>query len=364
MTHDQIINSFIDKIITLEKRLGSNANFLFYQPVEFNKNDIISLQKLAKHMANFVGLSKLVFTITIATQKKNTAGHIESSGDDVFIEIDPNVIKSKDAILCVLAHEISHEILSRNNIQDGLNAIPEIRRYENEVLTDITAIYMGFGKQVLNGCKIVINTANSHYQAGYGYISREQFAFIYLIISNMRKIDKNVYMHNINHDAKETIESVLCKNNDYFTSKLHDISYNEKIEKKLQADVTAKRNELEKIEKDITYIRDCLNESEKQINNSFSKINKNQNTFLQSLKSSSSNPSLQFLFNIKKRIKYNEIIAKPIFFESKIPDFIQSLRKIVNYIYKIYNVSSSIKKEYSKNIVDRYKEKILKIFKN
>ena len=73
MLKESHIESFIEKVTVLEKSLGPFARFNFYEPIDFNPSDVVSIQKLGKSMAEFVGLSDLTFIINEIKKLKSTS---------------------------------------------------------------------------------------------------------------------------------------------------------------------------------------------------------------------------------------------------------------------------------------------------
>src|SRR3989442_1554225 len=137
-------------VILLEHRTGARVSYRPLPPLRQSLHDIIGIQAAAKHIAEFVGLTGLTFVVGVAKQKLNVGGHIDlkSSGPDVFVEIDSDTLSFSDAVAATLCHEICHKWLQVN----GISCPVEI---ENEILTDITTVFLGLGKIMLNGCLCV-----------------------------------------------------------------------------------------------------------------------------------------------------------------------------------------------------------------
>lgn len=357
MLKETHIESFIEKITILEKSLGSFARFDFYDPIEFDPSDIISIQKLGKSMANFVGLSNLTFIISIVPQKKNVGGHIDLSntGNDVFIEISTNVAKYKDAVLATLAHEISHKILALNGVKISAGSPQPLFERENEVLTDITAVYSGYGKQMINGCECSISyeeptvdgTRKITESIRTGYISREQFSFVYLMICNIRRIERSNYLANINHAGKTALKNSFNENIQLINGEFHKPDYSESLIKSFS-------DKLLPLQKDLSLIRTlinvlqhhCITVTESHLNKSHLELNKIQKQFSQIPTTANNNPSLNYLNNVYMKIEYDKLIENFQPNNSKSEKIIQGLYKITNLIYKfgepLFNSNSFI----------------------
>ena len=158
---------YIQKLRMLEERIGATTQYRILKPFPCNPKDAINLQKAAKRIAGFVGLEDLTFNVAVARQKEDVGGHIElrSGQQFVFIEVSPRAGRSPQATLAVLAHEICHKLLQRSGISLGRGLLED---YENEILTDITSVFVGLGKLMLNGAETQPMTWNEGRQAPQG----------------------------------------------------------------------------------------------------------------------------------------------------------------------------------------------------
>ena len=201
---DISIEECIRKVTFLEKSLGTKIQYQILDPFPLYSKDIIGIQNAGKIIANFIGLSDYIFVISINKLKKNTGGHIELEygRKKVFIEISEEILKFEDAILAILAHEITHEYLYINNISFS-------NKYENEILTDIAAIFLGFGKLMINGSENEDIWKNYYFggsttitdKLGIGYLDRSKVAFVYLLVCSMRNISEKKYMSNLSNKS-------------------------------------------------------------------------------------------------------------------------------------------------------------------
>lgn len=206
---DISIEECIRKVTFLEKSLGAKIQYRILDPFPLYSKDIIGIQNTGKIIANFIGLSDYIFVISINKLEKNTGGHIklEYGKKQVFIEISEEILKFEDAILAILAHEITHEYLYFNNISFS-------NKYENEILTDIAAIFLGFGKLMLNGSENEDIWKNYYFggsttitdKLGIGYLDRSKLALVYLLVCSMRNISEKKYMSNLSNKSIQLLE--------------------------------------------------------------------------------------------------------------------------------------------------------------
>ncbi len=200
----------LEKLIHLGKRLERTRIYELLEPWIFDGYDVAEVQKAGKIISSFIGLPNLTFVINFTRQENNTAGHVElnnNSDEGVFIEIDEKFKSENEIILAILAHEICHKLIHINGLtQFG---------YENEILTDVATVYTGLGKLSLNGCetenvstdtkwvgdKTTTTTTTTTTKQAVGYLKRGQFAFLYNVVCNMRKIPKEYATTGLNSYA-------------------------------------------------------------------------------------------------------------------------------------------------------------------
>lgn len=206
---DQFIEAFIDKLILLEKRAGANVQYRVMPPLTVPFHDNIAIQNVAKQIAVFIGLTGYTFIIATVKQKEKVGGNIDLStgGKEVFVEVDTNMMKFPDAVAATLCHEVCHKWLQVNGIQSHI-------KLENEILTDITTIFLGFGKIMLNGCRtkhikheaIPDGTRTTTETMTAGYLDRAQLAVVYRLVCAMRGIPPADFMQGLNADAISAVK--------------------------------------------------------------------------------------------------------------------------------------------------------------
>lgn len=90
-------------------------------------------------------------------------------------------------IIAILAHECTHYYLNQNNIN-----IP--KNYNDEIFTDIAAIYLGFGEYLLKGYKPIVfkNIIEEKTKSTIGYIKPGLIRKSMALIAKIRN-NKNFY---------------------------------------------------------------------------------------------------------------------------------------------------------------------------
>lgn len=260
--NDKFVSAFLEKLIMLEKSTGQFVHYKIMPPFQ-GSQDLISIQRIAKEIAAFVGIEKLVFSISFIKQQPKIGGIIELShnGDMVFIEIDPSVTQHPQALYATLCHEISHKWLH-------LHGISVINTYDNEVLTDITAVYLGFGKIMLNGCEEtpdpnpkdkstdLENKSVSNFSVGY--LNRDQLSFTYSVVCSMRKIPKETVLEGLNEVSLRALKACHINYGQYLNQGYHSLDYGDEGLLKLRKRFTEFQLRLATLDKIMTYLKKVL----------------------------------------------------------------------------------------------------------
>ena len=175
-------DNFVSKIIYLEQNAVRKRPFSNLNPFKVGDiKNLIEIQKAAHKLAKHIGLDHLTFVVNYSDLGNNIGGNIELDNDDcVLINISKAILAFQECVLATLAHEIAHKYLHINKLAFTDN-------YENEIFTDLTAIYLGFGKIMLNGRYVEKTTEGYNYthtrSQEVGYINMSQITFIYLTLN-------------------------------------------------------------------------------------------------------------------------------------------------------------------------------------
>lgn len=184
MTSEIYVEDYINKVMMLERLVGHQTKYNILEPFDVDTNDQISVQYAAKRIRDFLNLESITCVISYARQDKGVGGHIDLNDENtVYIEITPDVRKSQYLTLAILSHELTHKYMKINGISSGRDPL---KTFENEILTDITGVFLGLGKLLLNG-----TTYDNRMKVGY--LQSNQLAFVYLLVCSMRGIPEKEY---------------------------------------------------------------------------------------------------------------------------------------------------------------------------
>lgn len=206
---------YIDKIILLENFSNRKRKYEIINPIDFKGYfDIVEIHKISKLLSNHIGYDDLIFTIVFKEFDSDTAGNVTLDyKEDVLIHISKSLWGFPDSILATLSHEISHKYIQLNRLTFSLT-------YENEVFTDLTSVYLGFGKLMLNGVEVIQKNSFGNTQRTItkkvGYLTREQLAFIYLAVNYLLGERRLSFYSNLKADVVETVKKVELEYNEIF----------------------------------------------------------------------------------------------------------------------------------------------------
>lgn len=222
------IQSCLEKIEFLERRVGSLVKYDILQQFHVNGHSIDDLHRAATTIATFVGLGNLDFVVRTTIQPSGIGAQISLDNRNQVLIVIHNALRDYgDAILATLSHEISHKWLHLNAVSWGNYAL--LSR-ENEVLTDLTAVFLGLGKLMLNGCECHISYSQSRHDGmrvteehvRSGYLTREELAFAYALIGAMRNLPTEVLLENLNSEAEAAVLRVKQEHAEYFDQAYQD----------------------------------------------------------------------------------------------------------------------------------------------
>ena len=156
---------------------------------------------LINDMAKYVGMPGCHFVVAVKKDISRVAGrvHLMERVGFTLVEIDAFFFKHENTLIAILAHELAHKFLKDHKLEREVEE-------NNEYLTDITSVYLGFGKFVLNGvCYSGYNSTNEHYSGKVGYLAPSVFAFVYDMVSCSLGISEEEMLEGLSCGAQKLI---------------------------------------------------------------------------------------------------------------------------------------------------------------
>ena len=197
----------------IEKTVPNIDNFSLYVPsLNFNPHDVISIQNEAKRMMEYIGLKGYTTIVTLCSTDNGTAGNINlNNSKEVFIEIDKSMQVNrryfKEAVLCVMAHEICHKYLYSHGLYlEDTNA--------NEYCTDLATFFVGFGLLTINGCYEEYKTTTKNPDGSStitthtyrtGYLTPQNYLTAHMVVCKIHNLD---YLDGVNSNMRTYIPQI------------------------------------------------------------------------------------------------------------------------------------------------------------
>jgi hypothetical protein len=265
---DSKFAAYIEAITFLERRLGTRTSYRTLEPFSFDATDIVAVNKAARRIAEFIGLGEYMFVVAVKSQEEGVGGNIDLHYGEpgAFVEVAQDAVKFEDAVLATLAHEITHKFL---HIRD-IPITPELNsQLDEEILTDITAVFLGLGKLMLRGCECKKVSTQEGVQGKVtttetyrcGYLDRSQLSLVYLLVSAMRRIPAHVCEAGLHQDAVAALSECRRAHSPFL-----DTRWYERVEKSggtivpesLTKGVSVLQHPLAEMSRDLLFLQHCL----------------------------------------------------------------------------------------------------------
>jgi len=307
---DRFVENFADKLILLETKTGAHVSYKLMTPFSALLHDYVSIQVAAKKIADFIGLSGLTFVIGVAKQGENVAGRVDlgNHGNAVFIDISDETMAFPGAVAVTLCHELCHKWLQIN----GIRSEPEA---DNEILTDVTTIFLGLGKIMLNGCIAAketqettpIGTRTISGTIKSGYLDREQLAFVYRLVCAMRRVPPSEYLSELHPDAVQALGDCNASFGQCFDSRFHVPETTQELVDLLQKRIVALQVDFAELEKNVGYLMLCCETADGFITKGHKRLGLLLREFKEIAEQPDPDPALNFLRTLKCRCRLDQV---------------------------------------------------------
>jgi hypothetical protein len=225
--------------------------------------------------------------------------------------------------------------------------------YENEILTDITSIFLGFGKLMLNGYEIVKESVNivnyTRETIKIGYLNKKQIAFVYRLICAMRKIPKNDMLSGLSSEAISEISDCYCYEEDYFNQEFHNNKFQNELVESLINYIQTLQDELNQINRHLEIIKtEYINKTETFLDLKLQNLKNFYNDLRTLNQYDTYDPCLIYLITIKNRRKIEQMKIKLSQEISDAKEVKQNLNTITKLDEKKRTKKSFLKKIFNK----------------
>lgn len=335
---DRFLDSFVDKLILLEQKTGASVSYRLMSPFEAPFHDYLSIQEAAKQIADFIGLAGFTFVVAVAMQKEKVGGHIDLStgGKDIFIEIDENTMKFPNVVGAVLCHEVCHKWLQVNGISSRIEI-------ESEILTDISTVFLGLGKIMLNGCRttrlryetIPNGTRTVAETMTSGYLDRDQLSFVYRLVCAMRNIPELEYMQDLSSEAVQSIQTCDASFDHYYDTRFHSSETIQESVDCFQKAIVELQREMAELDKNLTYIsKACCETLDSFLSKGHKQLESLRQKTVAMTQKTESDPALNFLHTIQHKCELKRMNDKLESLEQNTYNLLEHARAIGRRLYR------------------------------
>jgi len=158
------------------------------EPFDVDAASAVDVVRATNHIAAHLGTTRVLYIVAVGHLDPKLGGLIElrRGATEVYIDVSTTASRFAPSLLAVLGHELCHKLMSDRGIdQQGADT------HAFEVLTDVTAVYMGLGKILLNGYEFAgtIRGASGHVwtHQRFGYLSIDEIAFAHAMACRIRR---------------------------------------------------------------------------------------------------------------------------------------------------------------------------------
>jgi hypothetical protein len=136
-----------------------------YATLAMGDDPVIGVQYVAAAVVRHLRLPEA--RMIVGFRDMPSAAQVElADGPEYFIEMQNRYKRDHGDIAGVLAHEVTHVFLHRAGL-----SFPELEH--NEILTDVTATYLGAGWLTMNAHRV-----SDHHRESLGYLTPQEFGYV------------------------------------------------------------------------------------------------------------------------------------------------------------------------------------------
>jgi len=242
-------------------------------------------------------------------------------------------MKFPDTVAATLCHEACHKWLQVNGISSSIKS-------EDEILTDITTVFLGFGKIMLNGCKATIvryetipnGTRTITETRTSGYLDRDQLAFVYRLMCATRNIPASDFMQGLNAEATLALRMCDSSLGHRYDNRFHRTETTQEAVNAFQHRVVELQREMADLDKHVTYTRKSFCETtDGFLKAGHKKLKSLRDKTVAMTQDTEPDPVLRFLRAIQRGIHLNRLTDELHSVEKDSAAFLQHARAVGRY---------------------------------
>jgi uncharacterized Zn finger protein (UPF0148 family) len=185
---DPVARHILEILATLEKAAGVRAHYRILDPPPLTSTEQSSLQTVARVLGDWIGLRNAMFDLTIVEHDQAPRlVRLDPDHEEFAMEIPVSALARPETALAAVTRQVARAYLITSNIAGS--SVEPVRTAGS--LADVTAIFLGMGKLVLNAPasggitlpdNVPLTTENQP-------LSPEYLAFTHRLVCSMRGLD-------------------------------------------------------------------------------------------------------------------------------------------------------------------------------
>lgn len=219
-------------------------------------------------------------------------------------------MKFPDVAAATLCHEVCHKWLQAKGICSHIEI-------ENEILTDIASVFLGFGKIMLNGCRTtnvkdrtmkttfkdtttIMETTETTETMMAGYLDRDKLALVYCFVCAMRSISSVDIMQGLKPEAANAVQRCNLLLGHHYAPRFHGMEATQEIIAEFTSRIAEAQRTMADLDKHVTYVKKSFCESiDDFLKAGHKKIESLRQKTMKMTQDTSPDPALRFLQTIR-----------------------------------------------------------------
>lgn len=217
---DPVARDILDKLALLERTAGVRAHYRILEPLPLSSTDVSALQTAARMIGDWIGLRNAMFHLSIGDSgpaQPGTGMRFDNEQEEFSVEIPKESVANPTLAMAALAQEVAHAYLIKGNITGGLHATGPA---SGRAFLDITAVFLGLGKLLLNGCAGAL--AGKAAQSPC-HLPPHYLAFTYRATCSMRGLDYEQHLVGLSSAAVELLHQWNSHKDSVFSLSLRNV---------------------------------------------------------------------------------------------------------------------------------------------
>lgn len=215
-----IIRKILESLVTLEKAAGVRAHYRILDAPPLSSTDEHHLQTVARVLADWMGLRNATFDISIISHDNSPGLHrVDPDREEFVMEISSKVLTSPETAMAAITRQVARAYLINSNI--AASSVDADRAAGG--MSDITAIFLGMGKLILNS-PVSGQISSSAYPSSENQpLSPEYLAFTHRLVCSMRGLDWAQHASGLNKQAIENLRKWDTYRDSVFNQALRNV---------------------------------------------------------------------------------------------------------------------------------------------